>query len=81
MILDWKKYKRLFTFGCSFTSYLWPTWADILGLEFTSANNWGHSGLGNRAIAERVAEAHAHFNFTKDDVIIVQWTKIGRAHV
>ena len=65
---------RLFTFGCSFTSYLWPTWADLLGLEFSSANNWGHSGLGNRAIAERVAEAHAFFNFTPDDVIIVQWT-------
>jgi len=65
---------RLFTFGCSFTSYLWPTWADLLGLEFGSANNWGHPGLGNRAIAERIAEAHIHFNFTSDDVVIVQWT-------
>lgn len=66
--------KRLFTFGCSFTNYLWPTWSDILEKEFRSSQNWGHSGLGNRAISERVAECHANNNFTKDDVVIVQWT-------
>ena len=26
--------KRLFTFGCSFTRYYWPTWADMLGQEY-----------------------------------------------
>ena len=66
--------QRFFAFGCSFTRYTWPTWADLLGEECNSSNNWGHAGLGNRAIAERVAEAHAKFNFTKDDIVIVQWT-------
>ena len=26
--------KRLFTFGCSFTSWKWPTWNDYIGLNF-----------------------------------------------
>jgi hypothetical protein len=67
--------RRLFTFGCSFTNYyLWPTWADLLGSDYELFFNWGHPGLGNKAIAERVVEAHARFRFTKDDIIIVQWT-------
>lgn len=65
---------RLFTFGCSFTNYLWPTWADILATEYPLNFNWGHAGLGNRAIAERVAEAHSKFKFGPDDLVIVQWT-------
>ena len=65
---------RLFTFGCSFTQYTWPTWANMLGIEYDEFYNWGLSGIGNRAIAERVAEAHAKHQFTKDDVVIVQWS-------
>lgn len=66
--------QRLFTFGCSFTQYLWPTWADLLGTEIPLHFNWGNAGLGNRAIAERVAEAHARTQFTPDDIVIVQWS-------
>jgi hypothetical protein len=67
--------KRLFTFGCSFTHYNWPTWADLYGLEFGSLHyNWGYAGLGNRAIAERLAECHARMNITADDTVIIQWT-------
>lgn len=68
--------KRLFTFGCSFTQFNWPSWADLLGMDdfvFYSAN-WGCAGLGNRAIAERVAECNVRAKFTKDDVVIVQWS-------
>lgn len=66
--------KRLFTFGCSYTSYCWPTWSEFLSVEFDEYQNWGISGIGNRAIAERVAEAHAKNQFTEDDTIIVQWS-------
>lgn len=66
--------KRLFAFGCSFTSYAWPTWADLLGTEFDYFENWGLSGIGNRAIAERIAECHARHNFNKNDLVIVQWS-------
>lgn len=65
---------RLFTFGCSYTSYSWPTWADFLGTEFDEFYNYGWPGLGNRAIAERIAEAHARHNFNKNDIVVVQWS-------
>lgn len=70
--------KRLFTFGCSYTKYFWPTWADFLGLEFDHSENWGHPGIGNRGIAERIAECDARNRFTKDDVVIVQWSSYLR---
>lgn len=66
--------KRLFVFGCSFTKYSWPTWADMLGIEFEHYENWGMPGLGNRAIAERIAECHVKNKFNKDDIVIVQWS-------
>lgn len=71
-------YKRLFTFGCSYTLYSWPTWADILGLEFPVFNNWAVPGIGNRAIAERVAECDTYFNFNETDLVIVQWSSYYR---
>lgn len=66
--------KRLFTFGCSYTKYIWPTWADFLSIEFDEYQNWGLPGIGCRGIAERVTECHARNNFTPDDTIIIQWT-------
>lgn len=67
--------KRLFTFGCSFTNYNWPTWADLLGQEYLPLYyNWGYPGLGNRAIAERVAECHARMDIGPEDTVVVQWS-------
>jgi hypothetical protein len=68
------KNKRLFTFGCSFTSYAWPTWANFLGMDFEHSENWGLAGIGNRAISERVTECHVRNKFREGDVVIVQWT-------
>jgi hypothetical protein len=65
---------RLFTFGCSYTQWSWPTWADILGKSFKFHANWGWPGLSNRAIAERVAECHSRFKFTENDVVFIQWS-------
>jgi len=66
---------RLFTFGCSYTLYAgFPTWADLLALEFDECHNWGHPGIGCRAIVERIAECHAVNKINKDDIVIVQWT-------
>lgn len=65
---------RLFALGCSFTNYAWPSWADMLGCEFDTYENWAYPGLGNRAIAERVANLHALETLTPDDTVIIQWT-------
>jgi hypothetical protein len=63
--------KRLFVVGCSFTKYHWPTWADMLGKEYDHFENWGNSGLGNRAIAERLTELVVTNEITQDDTIVV----------
>lgn len=65
---------RLFAFGCSYTAYAWPTWADLLSMSFGKYQNWAVSGIGNRAILERLNECHIKHNFTKDDTIVIQWS-------
>lgn len=66
--------KRLFTFGCSYTYFYWPTWADILSLNYDRYENWAYAGLGNRAIAERLSECHTRNCIDEDDTVIVQWS-------
>lgn len=77
-MLDFKKYKRFFAFGCSMTSYYWPTWADIIAQEIPESYNYGQAGGGNLFIASQVAEANTRFKFNKDDLVIVMWSSISR---
>jgi hypothetical protein len=53
---------------------MWPTWADLFSIEFDEYENWGQVGLGNRAIAERIAECHTRNKITENDTVIVQWS-------
>ncbi len=70
---------RFFAFGCSFTYWNWWTWADILGHSYGSNfQNWGKPGGGNGFIFNSVMEADERNTFTKDDLVIVQWTNITR---
>ena len=69
---------RLFTFGCSFTSYRWPTWADILGRKFDSFENWAQGGAGNQYIFNSLIEAYQRNSFTKNDTIIIMWSGTDR---
>jgi hypothetical protein len=69
---------RLFTFGCSFTNFRWPTWADILARQFENYENWGRSGAGNFFIFNSVVEAVKRRNINKDDTVIVMWSSIAR---
>lgn len=67
---------RIFTFGCSFTNYIWPSWSDLLNTTDTyDVENWGHSGFGNEFISKRIVECHAINNFTPDDTIIIVWSE------
>jgi len=73
-------YKRFFAFGCSFTMYHWVTWADIVAYSYPDAKyfNFGVNGGGNQQILSRIMEADQLYKFTKDDLIIVQWTNVAR---
>lgn len=69
---------RLFTFGCSFTQYIWPTYADILGKNFDFFENWALAGAGNLYIFNSIIEANRRNQFNKEDTIIVMWSGLTR---
>ena len=70
--------KRLFTFGCSFTRYKWPTWADALAPQFDQHYNFAEGGAGNSFILWSIAEAHARHDINHNDTVIVMWTSCDR---
>ena len=70
--------KRFFAFGCSYTSYFYPTWADFIGSNFDEYYNYGQAGSGNRYIFNSIIEANIIHKFTKDDVIFIQWSGVER---
>lgn len=77
--IDLKKYKRIFTFGCSFTAYGWPTWADIIAVEAnTQYYNYGLAGMGNLGIMARITEANARYKFNENDLVAVMWSTYSR---
>ena len=64
-----------FAFGCSFTAFGWPTWADLVGTRFPdNYYNYGRAGAGNFYIFQRLIHAHAMQTITKDDLVIIQWS-------
>lgn len=72
-------YNRLFTFGCSYTQFMWPTWANIIAHDLQIPfYNWGLSGTGNVAIASRMLECDLKHKFTSNDLIIVNWSSWHR---
>lgn len=74
--------KRVFTFGCSFTSFGWPTWADIVVEDFKNRGlegyNFGKCGAGNQFIFIRLMEANIKFKFNEDDLILICWSTMQR---
>jgi hypothetical protein len=75
---DLTKYKRLFAFGCSFTQYRWPTWADILAQEIPVFYNYGRSGAGNLYMYLALIEAHTRHGINQDDLVVMAWTNCAR---
>lgn len=77
-IVLYSKMSRLFTFGCSFTDYEWPTWADIIGQEFDYYENWARGGMGNQYIFNSLIECNKRNKFTSDDTIMIMWSTVLR---
>lgn len=76
------KHKRIFCFGCSFTQWKYmPTWADILKYYYKDTKtvyNFGRGGAGNYFIFNNIVEKSLEYNFTKDDLILIQWSGVLR---
>jgi hypothetical protein len=77
-MVDFKKYKRFFAFGCSMTSYGWPTWADIISQEIPEFHNYGQSGGGNLFISCQLTEASLRHSFNDTDLIMIMWSGVSR---
>lgn len=69
---------RFFAFGCSFTKYFWPTWADIVGKEFEYYENWGAGGAGNHYIFNSLIECIQQNKINRNDTIIICWSNVAR---
>lgn len=69
------KFKRAFIFGCSYTKWNYPTWADMLQdqVDFP-VYNFGAPGTGNVGILHSMVKINLKYQFTKHDLIIVGWT-------
>lgn len=80
MNIQYNKYKRLFTVGCSFTSYLWPTWANIIAAEMPTAEhiNIAKAGAGNLFISSMIAQANRTYSFSETDLVMVMWSSFCR---
>ena len=74
--------KRVFAFGCSFTEYQWPTWADVIGNSLHQQGyeyyNFGNSGSGNYYILNSLYWADKKYKFTDDDILLVLWSSWSR---
>jgi hypothetical protein len=69
----------MFSFGCSWTNFIWPTYADIIAWDLELPfENWGKMGCGNQAIQSRLAECDMINNITKDDLVLLQWSSWTR---
>lgn len=76
--MNFKKYKRFFSFGCSMTRYHWPTWADAVGQEIPEYYNYAMSGGGNLFISSSIAEANQRHTFNSDDLVMIMWSTVYR---
>ena len=74
-----QKPKRLFTFGCSFTDYVWLTWPEIVAYDLNiPLYNFGVSGAGNQFIFNMLIQAINRYNINESDLIIICWTNVCR---
>jgi hypothetical protein len=66
--------QRLFTFGCSYTRFIWPTWADWLSTEFQFFQNAAKEGYGNRAIFNVLMEIIYKNSICSNDTVVIAWS-------
>lgn len=76
--IDFSKYKRFFAFGCSFTQYHWPTWADIIAKKINKSYNYGRCAAGNFFIFQALMEAIVKHKINKNDLVIIMFSNVTR---
>lgn len=71
---------RIIVFGCSYSRYYWPTWADIMRWSNPDIEviNFGLFGIGNQRIFWRMNECLVKDFFDIDDQIVTVWSSWHR---
>lgn len=69
---------RCFAFGCSFTNWFYPTWADYIGYNFDEFYNFAQGGTSNTTQFQRFIEVDNLYKFRKEDVILFGLTSLNR---
>lgn len=70
--------RRLFVAGCSYSDYSWTTYPELLACDFDETYNYAMSGAGNAYIFNTLMFILERFKPTQDDLVIAQWSGIGR---
>jgi len=73
--------RRLYTFGCSYTKYFWPSWANIIATNFEQHYNCAQAGAGNYYAAEKLYEMHLKTNINKNDVVLIMLSSFNRIDI
>ena len=76
--MDFAKYKRAFLFGCSFTTYYWPTWADLIKQEISDTYVYAKVGAGNVYIYQAIVEAVLKHDIAEGDLVMVMLSNVTR---
>lgn len=76
--MDFSKYKRFFSFGCSFTDYHWMTWSDIISEEISHSFKYAKTGAGNFFIFQAFNEAYIKHQIDKDDLVMIMFSNVTR---
>lgn len=69
---------KLVTFGCSFTDWQWPTWADWMGHYYDDHEKLAKGGTGNRAIFHTLISYLGSKSSFENEQIVIQWTSAIR---
>lgn len=69
---------NLYTFGCSYTSYKYPTYANYIAPYFNKHINLGKPGAGNRLIYNKIVREIIDNNIKEDDLVLIQWSSLLR---
>jgi len=68
---------KLYIDGCSYSSYYWPTWADLLVMSNTESFNVSESGAGNERIFFNMMQNLSKF-VPGETKVILQWSSWPR---
>ena len=69
---------RLFTFGCSYTSYVYPMWPWHLIDNYDEIYNFGRAGAGNDYIFHSIVDALKKHKIQQGDTVVIIWSSYYR---